>query len=108
MSEYPILEYLIMGPLYENNSKLQVQLYKTSRTLQAPNLHHLALFGDSLPIGSQLLITAVGLVLSSPGTPIRLLPAKYFVSMDLIHTTTRDPRIRHSISRDVERQLHIC
>jgi hypothetical protein len=56
--EYPVLEYLIFGPLI-NNSNMALML---PETLQAPHLRHLALEGFSLPIGSRLLTTATNLV----------------------------------------------
>ena len=56
--EYPILEYLIVMPPFEDTSSILV----LPETLQAPNLRHLTLIGFALPIGSRLLPTAVGLV----------------------------------------------
>jgi hypothetical protein len=56
--EYPILEHLIVAlPLEDESSICQFP-----ETLQAPNLRNLYLAGFSLPIGSRLLTTAVGLV----------------------------------------------
>ena len=56
--EYPILEYLIIGhPDKDNGSILTFP-----ETLQAPHLRHLTQGGFVLPIGCQLLTTAVGLV----------------------------------------------
>ncbi len=56
--EYPFLEYLILAPSTENTSKVLV----LPETLQAPRLRHFALSSLTLPIGSRLLTTAVGLV----------------------------------------------
>ena len=56
--EYPILEYLII--MYEMEDKTTILTFP--ETLQAPHLHHLVLFNFALPIGSRLLMTAVGLV----------------------------------------------
>ena len=56
--EYPILEYLIIAPLYEDTSTVLI----LPETLQAPHLRHLILVGFALPIGSRLLTTSVGLV----------------------------------------------
>jgi len=56
--EYPILEHLILAPSAENMSTVLV----LPETLQAPHLRHLALSNFTLPIGSRLLTTAVGLV----------------------------------------------
>jgi hypothetical protein len=56
--EYPILEYLIIGPRVEGNNTT----FKFSETFQAPHLRHFAAIGFALPIRSRLLTTAVGLV----------------------------------------------
>jgi hypothetical protein len=56
--EYPILEYLIIALPLEDESSI----FQFPETLQAPNLRHIYLEGFTLPIGSRLLTTAVGLV----------------------------------------------
>ena len=56
--EYPLLEYLILVYPTEGQSTALM----LPETLQAPHLRHLALDGVILPIGSQLLTTAVGIV----------------------------------------------
>jgi hypothetical protein len=56
--EYPILEYLIIGPLIEDHSSV----LRIPETLEAPHLRHLSLTSFALPIGSRLLTTATGLV----------------------------------------------
>jgi len=56
--EYPILEYLIMGPSVEDNSSVLI----IPEPLQAPHLRHLGLTGFALPINSRLLTTATELV----------------------------------------------
>ena len=56
--EYPVLEYFIMEPSMEVMSTALT----LPETLQAPRLRHVALMGFALPIRSQLLTTAVGLV----------------------------------------------
>jgi hypothetical protein len=56
--EYPILEYLIMWPSTADN----IAGLMFPETFQAPHLRHLMLFGFTLPIGSRLLTTAVGIV----------------------------------------------
>jgi hypothetical protein len=56
--EYPILEYLIIMPLIEDNTTTLI----FPEALQAPHLRHLVLFGFSLQSGSRFLTTAVGLV----------------------------------------------
>jgi hypothetical protein len=55
--EYPILEYLILASPEQGDT-----IPRLPETLQAPHLRHLLLGGFSLPIGSRLLTTAVGLV----------------------------------------------
>ena len=55
--EFPILEYLIVGPTMEDGTDL-----KLSETFQAPNLHHLKLRGFACPIRPRLHPTAMGLV----------------------------------------------
>ena len=56
--EYSILEHLIIG--HEIEDKTTILTFP--ETLQAPRLRHLTLIGFALPIGSRLLMTAVGLV----------------------------------------------
>ena len=56
--EYPILGYLILGPSTDDNSTALM----LPETFQAPRLYHLLLTGFALPIGSQLLTTAVALI----------------------------------------------
>jgi hypothetical protein len=55
--EFPILEYLIIGPEILENTALMLP-----ETLQAPNLHHLMLAGFTCPIRSRLHPTAASLV----------------------------------------------
>lgn len=54
---YPVLEYLIVGPSKQDSTALMFP-----GTLQAPHLRHLTLLGFDNPIGSRLFTTAVGLV----------------------------------------------
>ena len=56
--EYPVLEYLIMWPSTADNSAALM----FPETFRAPHLRHLMLFGFTLPIGSRLLTTAMGIV----------------------------------------------
>ena len=56
--EYPVLEYLIMTPSTNVDSTASI----LSETLHAPHLRHLTLRGFTLPTGSRLLTTAVGIV----------------------------------------------
>jgi hypothetical protein len=55
--EYPILEYLILGPPMNDDTALILP-----ETLQAPNLHHLMLNCFACPIRPRLHPTAAGLV----------------------------------------------
>ena len=55
--EFPILEYLIVGPWTEDSTALMLP-----ETLQAPNLRHLALNGFACPIRSRLHPISAGLV----------------------------------------------
>ena len=55
--EFPILEYLAMGPTLNGNTTLVLP-----ETLQAPNLRHLTLGGFACPIRSRLHPTAASLV----------------------------------------------
>ena len=55
--EFPILEYLILGPRMTDSEALTLP-----ETLQAPNLHHLTLNSFAFPIQSPLQPTATGLV----------------------------------------------
>jgi hypothetical protein len=54
--EFPILEYLIMGPLVKDNTALILP-----ETLQAPRLRHLALSGFACPIRPRLHSTVTNL-----------------------------------------------
>jgi hypothetical protein len=56
--EYPILEYLTIWSWNESN----MTFLMFPETFHAPHLHHLALCGFTLPIGSRLLTAAVRLV----------------------------------------------
>ena len=104
--EYPILEYLIIGPPHEDTSTV----LRLPETLQAPHLRHLALEGFALPIGSRLLTTAVGLVtlclvMNDPST--------YFHPNALLHWLSFMPQLETLAiffffpvpSREIERQL---
>ena len=57
MEEYPVLEYMIVGPVAKCDPALMLP-----GTLQAPHLHHLRLSGFTFPRRPRLLTTAVGLV----------------------------------------------
>ena len=102
-AEYPILEYLIIELMTEDNSAIFPE------TLQAPRLSHLALIGFALPMGSRLLPTAVALVtlylfISHPST--------YFHPNTLLQWISAMPQLKtlaiyfeFSPNRDVERRL---
>ena len=55
--EYPVLEYMIVGPVAKGDPALMLP-----GTLQAPHLHHLRLSGFTFPSRPRLLTTAMGLV----------------------------------------------
>jgi hypothetical protein len=103
--EFPILEYLIMGSPLEDNTALILP-----ETLQAPNLHHLALGGFACPIRSRLHPTAASLVtlflrINHPSAYIQPNVLRQWISFLpqleslAIHFTIPVP------NRDVERQL---
>ena len=56
MEEYPVLEYMIVGPVAESDPALILP-----GTLQAPHLRQLRLSGFTFPIRPRLLTTSVGL-----------------------------------------------
>ncbi|KAI0278462.1 hypothetical protein BGY98DRAFT_1096702 [Russula aff. rugulosa BPL654] len=99
--EYPTLEYLILEPPIEDNTALILP-----KTLQAPHLRHLVLGGVTLPIGSRLLVTAVGLVTFNMAHPLHLQPAVLLQWLSFL------PQLENLFyfifpvpNRDVERQF---
>jgi hypothetical protein len=102
--EYPVLEHLVI--VLEDNSTTLI----FPESLQAPHLHHLALQGFALPIGSRLLTTAVGLVTLGL---VMVRPSTYFHPNSLLQWISLMPQLEilsimfiFSIpNRDVERQL---
>jgi len=104
--EYPILEYLNIGPPIEDVSTMLI----FSETLQAPHLRLLWLRGFTIPMGSRLLTTAVSLVTLSL---LMVNPSTYFHPNTLIRWISLMPQletlsITFKISipnRDVEMQL---
>ena len=103
--EYPNLENLMLGSPGQGDAILILP-----DTLQAPHLRHLLLAGFSLPIGSRLLTTAVGLV------TFRLIivhPTTYFHPHTLLRWISFMPQLEILVvaflfpfrNRDVERQL---
>ena len=104
--EYPILEYLTMAPLFgDKNLNLKLPV-----TLRAPHLSHLGLFGFTIPTGSQLLPTAVGLVTLCLATAD---PSTYFNPFVLLQWITIMPQLKTLVvlfyfpvaNHDVERQV---
>ena len=104
--EYPVLEYLILGPSIVDSSMALI----LPETLQAPHLRHLSLECFVLPIGSRLITTATGLVTLSlavghPSTYLRpsiLLQWLPFMSqLETLVVLFLSP----VPNRDVERQL---
>ena len=103
--EYPILEHLYITRPIEDNSTI----LRFPESLQAPQLRYLSLGAFALPIGSQLLTTAVGLV----GLHLVMVhPSTYFHPNTLLqwislmpHLETLIIRFESSIpKREVERQ----
>jgi hypothetical protein len=103
--EFPILEYLIMGPPMKENTPLILP-----ETLRAPNLHHLMLSGFTYPIRSRLHPTAVGLVTLYLAI---MQPTAYFQPNSLLQWVSFMPQLESLMiaftfpvpNRDVERQL---
>ena len=111
--EFPILEYMIIEHRHDNldnDNNLNDTVLMLPETLQAPDLHHLALNGFACPMRSPLHPTAVGLVTLS--LVITCLSA-YFQPNVLLQWVSFMPQLeRLDIqftfpvpNRDVERQL---
>ena len=103
--EFPILEYLIMEPSLKENTALMLL-----ETLQAPNLHHLALDGFACSIRSRLHPTTAGLVTLCL---VVMHPSAYFQPNILLQWISSMPQLESLAvllsfpvpNRDVERQL---
>ena len=103
--EYSILEYLMLASPGQGDAVLILP-----ETLRAPHLRHLLLGGFSLPIGSQLLTTAVGLVTICL---IIVHSSTYFHPNTLLRWISFMPQLEVLVvvfsfpilNRDVERQL---
>ncbi|KAI0276395.1 hypothetical protein BGY98DRAFT_1187837 [Russula aff. rugulosa BPL654] len=103
--EYPILEYLIFGVPPEDKSTVLI----LPETLQTPHLRHLAI-DCSIPIRSQLLTTAVGLVTLNLSL---YHPSTYFEPTVLLQWLSLTPQLEFLLiffsfpvpDRDVEGQL---
>ena len=85
--EYPILEYLTMAPLFSDKSANLI----LPVTLRAPHLRHLGLFGFTIPCGSLLLPTAVGLVTLCLAMAD---PSAYFHPIELLQWITAMPQLK--------------
>ena len=104
--EYPILEYLVIWNLIEDNSSILT----IPETLQAPHIRLLSLTGFALPIRSQLLANAVSLITLSLAMNH---PSTYLRPNILLQWLSSMPQLENlAISlafpvpnRDVERQL---
>jgi hypothetical protein len=104
--EYPALEYLILESPKEFMSTTSV----FPETFHAPRLRHLLLLGFSLPVGSRLLTTAVGLVMLALAVGH---PSAYFRPNTLLQWLSFMPQLEKLLivfstpvfDRDVERQL---
>ena len=85
--EYPILEHLVIELPIKDNS----MILTFPGSLQASNLRHLRLQGFALPIGSQLLTTAVGLVTLSL---MMVHPSTYFHPNTLLQWISLMPQLK--------------
>jgi hypothetical protein len=101
---YPILEYLIIV------SRDKPQGLALPETFQVPHLHHLALSGFALPIGSRLLTTAVRLITL---VLVMTIPSTYFEPNALLKWISFMPQLETLVihflfavpSRTIETQL---
>ena len=104
--DYPILEYLIIVLPTVDRSTILV----FPETFQALHLRHLRLRGFTLPIGSRLLTTAVGLVTLQL---IMFQPSTYFLPNTLLQWISLMPLLETLViffklpipNRELERQL---
>ena len=104
--EYPVLEYLIMQPLKWDKRTA----FMLPETFQAPRLRHLTLTGFALPIRSQLLTNAAGVVTLCLHMNH---PDAYFQPNTLLQWVSFMPQLETLVitfffsvpNRDVERQL---
>ena len=99
--DYPVLESLIMSP-----SEDEVTALMFPGTLQVPHLLQLTLIGFVIPIRSQLLTTAVGivtlsLVMNDPSTHFQLHWILFMPQLETLTIAFNSP----VPSRDVERHL---
>ena len=81
--EFPMLEYLCIGPIYNMR-------HPFPKTFQAPQLRHLISFNSTYPIGSPLLSAAIRLVtLSLVNIPL----STYFQPDELLHRVSLMPQL---------------
>jgi len=83
--EFPILEYLCIGPVIKQNTSL-----KLPKSFRAPHLRHLELWNFAFPIGSPLLTTFIGLVTLSLDW---IVPPAYFHPNELLQRLSQMPQI---------------
>ena len=103
--EFPILEYLILGPRKTDSAALMLP-----ETLQAPNLHYVILNDFAFPIRSPLHPTATGIVTLALTIAH---PSAYFQPNVLLQWISFIPQLETLVigfrfavpNRDVERQL---
>jgi len=84
--EFPILEFMWIGPTTELDTSLILP-----KSLRAPYLRHLGLSNFALPIGSPLLTTSMSLTTTLFLDWIR--PSGYFHPNDLVHRLSQMPRL---------------
>ena len=105
--EYPVLEYLIMAPSMEDKSTALI----LPDTFHAPRLRHLQLGGFTIPIGSQLLTTAIVMGIVTLNLSMNH-PSAYFSPNTLLRWISSMPQLEtlHIAfsfpvpNRDLERQ----
>ena len=105
VEEYPVLEYMVVGPVAKDDLALILP-----GTIQAPHLHHLLLSGFTFPTRPRLLTTAMGLVtfhlyIDHRFTDLRLTVLLQCLS-SMPQLETLGIAFSHPVpNRDVERQL---
>jgi hypothetical protein len=105
MEEYPVLEYMIMGPVARGDPALMLP-----GTLQAPHLRHIRLSGFTFPIRPRLLTTAVGITAFHLYIEHRFTDLRPTVLLQCLSSMpqleTLGIAFSHPVpNRDVERQL---
>ena len=105
VEEYPVLEYMIVGPEVKDNLALTLP-----GALQAPQLHHLLLSGFTFPTRPPLLTTAVGLITFHLNLEHRSTDLRLTVLLQCLSSMPQLETLEIAFSqpvpnRDVERQL---